>query len=153
MVHGTSSNDPEQQALFEQERAVSVHPSLELARVLDVTGLHRLLQHRRDLGDADFHTLPSHSSDGWIAYLDQRLSSDEPGRQRFVEAVLKALNSERSRHPNGAAWVLPWSEFVRQANDGPESWLEALGMRTNLPTLAHGTQIPGARDGVLIPGR
>lgn len=103
-----------------------------LARVLDVSGLplRDLLRHGRGLGIREWRLIDETelvTDTGIDKVLTEWLSAGGT-RSTFIDALLKALNSNRRETAHNPSWVADWDGFLRNTDGTAESWLEAVGV-------------------------
>lgn len=114
-----------------------------LARLLDLTGLHRIFKTESENGRPGFEDYPRYaildSDDAVKTWFDQRLDPASGGSDSaatdFVGLVLEVLNQRMDeRLPFHPTWVAPWLDFSAVINERATRWMEVFGLgRTAQP--------------------
>lgn len=128
-----------------QGRQSSYPPNrdVKLVRVLDLTGLGSVFQWAKRKNTwrkllARFPNCPPSRikphDEAITSWLDEKL---ERGSERqiegFIASVLKILNEYRQDQAFQPTWATTWSAFEPNAEQGPDRWLQVLGMAKHSP--------------------
>ncbi len=98
-----------------------------LAHIIDLNGLGLLFQRARDENVDLFREFPGvNSNDEMVDWLSHWLNHTQ--REEFVAATLCIINRFRQVTTSRATWVTLWKNFLPCIPEGPDRWLEVLGI-------------------------
>lgn len=144
-----------------------IKPDTKLVRVLDLNGLKRVFNWAQIEGDRrgkyprrwglTFSRFPPDMNDGKVMdFLDEKMGRSV---EDFVSTILDVLyvHGKLEKKPYQPAWATAWAAFKDYVNEGPDRWLQVLGMDKPSPcwvillrytvreagTLARPTQLDG----------
>lgn len=116
------------------ERLPAFSKDVKLVRVLDLSGLEPVFlwanQHKNR--KKEWRRLLSSllgRPGGLADHLDHELSGKSSGEiEGLIETILHILNTSRSVVAYQPTWATVWSDFKHHLRQGPDRWLEVLGM-------------------------
>jgi len=114
---------------------VDCHPSVSVVHLLDLNGLKNILSEAGRQGTRVFASLATDvaggpDNDAMADFLQDHLHNRAEGDvEGFLAAVLEAMNvfNRRTNHRR-LTWVTLWDSFAPFAKEGPDRWLELVGI-------------------------
>jgi len=111
-----------------------LHPQLELARLLDLTGLHLVFERNTGHPSGEFAELQDKKGDldYFRTWLEGKCTSAAAAKEHFVESTLRMLNEDRRLrkewryHPT---WATLWTDFEEFGPHGATRWCQVMGVR------------------------
>jgi hypothetical protein len=115
----------------------SINKDLELVRVLDITGLGEVFQwakRKKNWGKTLKRFPRYHNEQDVIVWLDGYLQK-VPRQQAlsFVAILIDILNQYRNEHAYQPTWATAWVGFQHFLKDGPDRWLQVVGVARTPP--------------------
>jgi hypothetical protein len=115
-----------------------IHKDAALVRVLDLNDLRPVFEWAKPRGtwDGTLFDFPPEGRHGVpiVNWLDRKLlSASESERREFVGVVLDLLSHHRKENTFQPTWATTWASFEPFEEQGPERWLEVLGMPKQPP--------------------
>lgn len=113
-----------------------IHKDVKLVRVLDLTGLRLVIQwgnetiRRKRSWEPTLLNLPTSLTDQDVTkWLDEEIGNGSSSQvERTVETILDIMNSYSREEPYQPIWATTWAAFEPYVDDGPERWLQLLGI-------------------------
>ena len=113
-----------------------VHKDVKLVRVLDLNGLAGVCQwgndpiRRKRTWELTLLNFPTAITDSEVTrWLDGELGGASSAEvERTVSTILDILNAYSHEEPYQPVWVTTWDAFEPHEKEGPERWLQALGV-------------------------
>jgi hypothetical protein len=121
-----------------------------LVRLICVNGLYApVFRVAREHRLRPFNDLPE-QTEFESTWLNQQFA-DPATASSFLKACLAAMKLWRQeKNVYNPAWVTRWDRFERILPGGPKRWLEALGVRLDVPMWVFLLRYPAQRAGALI---
>lgn len=113
-----------------------IHKDVRLVRILDLNGLSLVYQwandpiRRKRLWEATLQSLPTSLTDSTVAkWLNDEIEGKSSSEiERTVSTILDIMNSYSQEEAYQPTWATTWAAFEPHEKDGPERWLQVLGM-------------------------
>ncbi|MFM9959867.1 MAG: hypothetical protein ACKV2Q_01425 [Planctomycetaceae bacterium] len=108
----------------------SINKDVQLVRVLDLNGLGQVFTWAKLRKEKWFTSFPDSYDERMVAtWLDARMQGRPILRvDAFVGAILAAMNAYRRVKPYQPTWATTHEAFATHVAEGPDRWLEVLGM-------------------------
>ena len=144
--------------MWADHERVDCHPSVSVVHLLDLNGLKNVLSEAGRQGAGMFAPLATDVAGGvtneaMAAFLHAHLQDQAEGDiERFLAEALGAMNAfnRRANHPR-MTWVTMWDSFMPFAREGPDRWLELVGVcRTDFPRWIMALRYPVSAAGLAV---